>query len=71
MEQMSVKHEEESPPIRRSRAGQLTEAGSLALATLGFIAFVTVSALAGGPNANHFGFKNSTGGISDEFATQV
>ena len=62
-----------SRETQRGRRGILraAEGGSLALATVGFVAFLVVSSFASSPNANKFGFKNSTGGISDEFVTQV
>ena len=56
---------------RKQRAARATEAGLLAVATLTFMAFVVVSAFAANPNADEYGFKNSTGDISDEFVTQV
>lgn len=58
---------------QRGRRGivRASEAGSLALATLGFVVFVIVSGLAASPNASKYGFKNSTAEISNEFVTQV
>lgn len=58
-------------PKTKKRAFQLTGAGSLALATLAFIAFLVVSGLAASPNADRYGFKNNTAAISDMFVTQV
>ena len=53
------------------RAARATEAGSLAVATVAFGAFLVVSSLAASPNADQYGFKNSTGAISSKFVTQV
>lgn len=50
---------------------RVTDGVALGLATLGFIAFLAVNALAVSPNAAKFGFRNSTAQVSNKFETQV
>lgn len=59
------------PPEKKNRVLQLIEAGTLGVASLTFVALLIVSGLAASPNADSYGFKNSTGDISDEYFTQV
>ena len=58
-------------PETKKRVLQLTEAGTLALASLTFVALLIASGLAASPDADRYGFKNSTGDVSDESSTQV
>ena len=44
---------------------------TLTLATFLMIAEIIISALSGLDNADDFGFKNTTGNISDEYSTQI
>ena len=53
------------------RGVRLAETVSLALATVAFVVFLTISGLAASPDADKYGFKNSTAAISNEFVTQV
>ena len=48
-----------------------SETSLIALASLAFVVLLVVSGLAASPNADKYGFKNSTGDISDHYYTQV
>lgn len=47
------------------------DAAALAVSSLVLIGVFVTSGLAGSPNADEFGFKNTTGDISDQYFTQV